>query len=87
MKVVRALEKWGWSLARIRGSHHIVRHPDGAYPCRPGTQQRDVAKGTLRGILNEAEMSVEDIMKLLQAPFWQTGAGSATLDRSNRRVR
>ncbi|MGW4767817.1 type II toxin-antitoxin system HicA family toxin [Nocardia sp. NPDC004278] len=28
-KVVRALEKWGWSLTRIRGSRHIMQHPDG----------------------------------------------------------
>jgi predicted RNA binding protein YcfA (HicA-like mRNA interferase family) len=28
-RVVRALEKAGFAVARIAGSHHIMRHPDG----------------------------------------------------------
>jgi predicted RNA binding protein YcfA (HicA-like mRNA interferase family) len=28
-EIVRALSKDGWELERIRGSHHIMRHPDG----------------------------------------------------------
>jgi predicted RNA binding protein YcfA (HicA-like mRNA interferase family) len=27
--VVRALEKAGFKVVRIRGSHHVLRHPDG----------------------------------------------------------
>jgi predicted RNA binding protein YcfA (HicA-like mRNA interferase family) len=28
-RIVRALEKAGFKLARVTGSHHIMRHPDG----------------------------------------------------------
>jgi predicted RNA binding protein YcfA (HicA-like mRNA interferase family) len=29
LRVVRALEKAGFEVVRIRGSHHVLRHPDG----------------------------------------------------------
>src|SRR5580704_17186282 len=50
-RVVRALEKAGFAVARIAGSHHIMRHPDGRGTTVPVHHGRDVAKGTLRGIL------------------------------------
>lgn len=28
-RIVRALERAGFKVARTRGSHHIMRHPDG----------------------------------------------------------
>jgi predicted RNA binding protein YcfA (HicA-like mRNA interferase family) len=64
-KVVRALEKWGWSRTRIRGSHHIMQHPDGRTVAVPVHSNRDIAKGTLRGILKEVGMSVAEFMDLL----------------------
>jgi len=64
-RIVRALERAGFKIARITGSHHIMRHPDGrgtTVPVHPG---RDVAKGTLRGILADVSMTVEDLRRLL----------------------
>lgn len=64
-QVVRALEKAGFAVARITGSHHILRHPDGrgtTVPVHPG---HDIAKGTLRGILADANMTVEELRRLL----------------------
>jgi predicted RNA binding protein YcfA (HicA-like mRNA interferase family) len=29
LRVVRAMEKAGFEVVRIRGSHHVLRHPDG----------------------------------------------------------
>jgi predicted RNA binding protein YcfA (HicA-like mRNA interferase family) len=49
-RVVRALERHGFKVARINGSHHIMRHPDGRGTTVPVHSNRDVAKGTLRGI-------------------------------------
>lgn len=63
-KVVRALERAGFSLARINGSHHIMRHLDGRSVTVP-VHNRDLAKGTLRNILMIVGMSVEDLQKLL----------------------
>ena len=63
-RIVRALE------SRFQGrpgpgSHHTMRHPDGrgtTVPVHPG---RDVAKGTLRGMLADAEMTVQELQRLL----------------------
>jgi predicted RNA binding protein YcfA (HicA-like mRNA interferase family) len=49
-RIVRALERAGFDVARVTGSHHIMRHPDGRGTTVPVHQGRDVAKGTLRGI-------------------------------------
>lgn len=64
-RIVRALQRAGFKVARVRGSHHIMRHPDGrgtTVPVHPG---RDVAKGTLRGILVDVDMSIEELQRLL----------------------
>ena len=64
-RLVRALEKAGFKVARVVGSHHIMRHPDGrgtTVPVHPG---REVAKGTLRGILKDTGLSVEELRSLL----------------------
>ena len=61
-RVVRALQRAGFKVARVRGSHHIMRHPDGRGTTVPG---RDVAKGTLRGILVDVGMSTEELQRLL----------------------
>ena len=57
--------KAGFVVARVTGSHHIMRHPDGrgtTVPVHPG---RNVAKGTLRGILADINMHVEELRRLL----------------------
>ncbi len=64
-RVVRALERAGVKVARVAGSHHIMRHPDGrgtTVPVHPG---RDLAKGTLRNILTDAGLTIEDLQRLL----------------------
>ena len=60
-----ALERAGFKVVRVRGSHRIMRHPDGrgtTVPVHPG---RDVARGTLRGILSDVGMSIEELQRLL----------------------
>jgi predicted RNA binding protein YcfA (HicA-like mRNA interferase family) len=42
-----------------------MRHPDGRGTTVPVHQGRDVAKGTLRGILFDAGMTVEDLQRFL----------------------
>jgi predicted RNA binding protein YcfA (HicA-like mRNA interferase family) len=64
-RVVRALERAGFKVARVAGSHHIMRHPDGrgtTVPVHPG---RDLAKGTLRNILTDAALTIEELQRLL----------------------
>jgi predicted RNA binding protein YcfA (HicA-like mRNA interferase family) len=63
--LVKALEGAGFAVARIRGSHHVMRHPDGrtvTVPVHPG---RDVPKGTVRNILAITGLTPHDLQNLL----------------------
>lgn len=60
-----ALEKAGFKVARVAGSHHIMRHPDGRGTTMPVHAGRDVARGTPRGILTDASMTVAELQQLL----------------------
>ena len=65
IKVVRALERAGFKVVRISGSHHVMRHPDGRtvpVPVHPG---RDMPKGTLRNILAIIGMEADELRELL----------------------
>ena len=65
IKVVRALERAGFEVARISGSHHVMRHPDGRtvpVPVHPG---RDMPNGTLRNIHAIIGMEVDELRELL----------------------
>ena len=64
-RIVQALEKAGFKLARVSGSHHIMRHPDGRGTTVPVHKGRDVAKGTVRGILSDTGMTIEELQRLL----------------------
>jgi predicted RNA binding protein YcfA (HicA-like mRNA interferase family) len=64
-KVVKALERAGFTVARISGSHHIMTHPDGRSVSVPVHSGRDMAKGTLRNILAITGLTAEDLQKLL----------------------
>ena len=68
-KVVRALERAGFTVVRISGSHRVMRHPDGrtvVVPVHAGRAAgRDIAKGTLRNILAIIGMDAEEFRKLL----------------------
>jgi predicted RNA binding protein YcfA (HicA-like mRNA interferase family) len=56
-RVVKALERHGFAVARVAGSHYVMRHPDG----RGTTASRDDAKGTLRGILSDVGLSIDEL--------------------------
>ena len=63
--VVSALEKAGFVVARINGSHHIMRHPDGRNTTVPVHHGRDVRPGTLRNILRDVGLTADDLRRLL----------------------
>ncbi len=66
--MVRALERAGFTVVRISGSHRVMRHPDGrtvVVPVHAG--HLNMAKGTLRNILAIIGMDAEEFRKLLRA--------------------
>jgi predicted RNA binding protein YcfA (HicA-like mRNA interferase family) len=60
--VVRALEKAGFSVIRIKGSHHFMRHA--IDPTRqtvvPVHGSEDLGRPLLRKIIKDVGMTVED---------------------------
>jgi predicted RNA binding protein YcfA (HicA-like mRNA interferase family) len=62
--LVRVLLKIGFIVKRQRGSHIVLRRTDP--PARVVVpDHKELRIGTLRSILNNAGMTVEDLLKLL----------------------
>lgn len=66
-QVIAALEKDGWYVKRVRGSHHVLRHPSisDAIPV-PVHGNRPIKRGTLASILRAAGMSRDEFAKKLK---------------------
>jgi predicted RNA binding protein YcfA (HicA-like mRNA interferase family) len=62
-EVVRALAKVGFSEVSQRGSHLKLRSQEGRTVIVP--MHRELARGTLRSILRQADLTVEAFMDLL----------------------
>jgi predicted RNA binding protein YcfA (HicA-like mRNA interferase family) len=65
-QVIEALAAQGWYVKRIRGSHHILRHPSipDAIPV-PVHGKRPLKPGTLGNILRTAGLSRDEFGELL----------------------
>lgn len=66
-EVMRALERAGFVCKRSKGSHHIFEHP--LDPSRRTViadhGARDLPRGTLRDIIQQAGLTVEAFLALL----------------------
>jgi predicted RNA binding protein YcfA (HicA-like mRNA interferase family) len=65
--VIRALERTGWEVARQKGSHVSPKKEGVAFLVTVPMHRRDVPRGTLRGIIEDAGLSVEEFLALLQS--------------------
>ena len=64
-KVIAALEKAGFEVARVRGSYHILIHNDGRRTVVPVHSGETIGRGLLSQILRDTELSREEFKKLL----------------------
>jgi predicted RNA binding protein YcfA (HicA-like mRNA interferase family) len=66
-RTIRALEQAGFVVERTSGSHHLLVHPDD--PARsvvvPFHGSKDLKPGTLRSIIRQAGLTVEEFVDLL----------------------
>jgi len=65
-KLIRALEQAGFYLHHIKGGHHYLKHPNiptarVTVSYHPG----DLKRATLRSILKQAGMTVDELIALL----------------------
>ena len=61
---VKALERAGWHVARQRGSHVRIEHPDRRTPVTVPLH-RELKRGTLSAILNDAGLDPEQLRRSL----------------------
>lgn len=64
-EVIRALERAGFFVHHVRGSHHYLKHPE-----RPGLvtvpyHPRELYRPLLLAIIKQAGLTPEDFLKLL----------------------
>lgn len=64
-KAIRALERCGWKLDRVKGSHHVFRHPDHPHRVVVPMHARDLAKGTLNQIIDASGATRDEFLRLL----------------------
>jgi predicted RNA binding protein YcfA (HicA-like mRNA interferase family) len=64
-EVVAALSKIGYRLDRQKGSHMVLRQDAAPHRRRASPDHREIAKGTLRAIIREAGLTVEEFRDLL----------------------
>jgi predicted RNA binding protein YcfA (HicA-like mRNA interferase family) len=62
--LVKALGKDGWAVVRQRGSHVRLKKP-GRRTALVVPLHRELKRGTLAGILRDADLSAEDLRSLL----------------------
>jgi len=64
-KVIKILEKKGFILDRIKGSHHIYYHPESKRRVVVPLHKKDLPKGTFLEILKQAGISKDELKELL----------------------
>ena len=65
-EVIKALSKIGFEHVRTKGSHAILnKQTDKGKITVPVPLHKEVAKGTLKSIMNQAELRLEDFLKLI----------------------
>lgn len=64
-QVIKVLESTGFQAIRQSGSHVTYRHPDGRWTIVSVHPGKTIPKGTLRKIIRDAGLTVEEFIDLL----------------------
>jgi predicted RNA binding protein YcfA (HicA-like mRNA interferase family) len=65
-KVIKVLSVLGFRIVRRRGSHVVLKHPDGRITVVPVHAGEKVGVGLLLKIIKDAKMSKEEFLRLLE---------------------
>lgn len=60
-QVVAALQRRGWTIIRVNGSHHVMRSPDGTKVVVPIHGNRDLTRRMLAALLRDTGLRREDL--------------------------
>lgn len=64
MKTVKAFQKVGWIVKRQTGSH-IIMERSGSIATLSVPNHKEIKRGTLRNLIKDAELTVEEFLELL----------------------
>jgi predicted RNA binding protein YcfA (HicA-like mRNA interferase family) len=64
-EVIAALGKAGFSVLRVKGSHHFLRHEDGRRTVVPMHAGETIGPGLLHKILRDCQLTADQLTALL----------------------
>jgi len=64
-QLIKVLEKIGFDIARVKGSHHILIHADGRRTVVPVHSGEDIGTGLLSQILRDCQITRDELRELL----------------------
>ena len=64
-QVLAALERAGFVVVRVKGSHYQLQNPHDRRRVTVPFHGRDVTRATLNSILSQSGLSVDDFLKLV----------------------
>ena len=64
-EVVAALQRVGFEVARVKGSHHFLRHADGRVTVVPMHAGETIGPGLMAKILRDCDVTREKFEELL----------------------
>ena len=65
-QLIRALERQGWRVDRVSGSHHILIHEELGRAITVPRHNRELKVGTLMGILRVTGVDRDELRELLE---------------------
>ena len=64
-EVIKVLNKVGFEVARVKGSHHILAHPDGRKTVVPVHSGETIGRGLFSQILRDCKLPRDEFRQLL----------------------
>ena len=64
-ELIAALQRAGFAVLRVKGSHYFIQHPDGRRTVVPVHAGETIGPGLLNKILKDTELTREELIDLL----------------------
>ena len=61
-RLIAALERHGFSIVRVRGSHHFLKHADGRMTVVPVRGKETIGPGLRGKVLRDCELTSQQIL-------------------------
>jgi predicted RNA binding protein YcfA (HicA-like mRNA interferase family) len=62
-QIIKSLQRHGFVVLRIKGSHHFLQHPDGRCTVVPVHRAETIGRGLFAQILRDCELTFEELWK------------------------